>query len=319
MNLVFVRTKLQAIIIARMVESGLIQGELHVVKVRDGPRDAGILDAGAQLEPITGKTCRTTLLDRQDGIAFVLAMLRLCFMAWVRGDRIYVANLNWLALGLALKTCPGLRIHSFDDGTANLQQRDSSYRSNAASTRRGPLGWASRRFFPLGCAALARSRIVRHCTIYPGVENVVPADQVDELAIPWSRFIDDASRSALPFPVGKIFVGSVYAAIEREPVPVTAAEVERLIDWCDLYVPHPRETSAHRRSELLKRLPVESIIDHYARTGRVVVAHYNSSAALPFLHDPRVRLIDLMGGDFAALDATDERAVDHDRSGSEGS
>jgi hypothetical protein len=311
-NLVFVRTKLQAIIVVQMVEAGLIQGALHVVKVREGPHDAGIQDASVQLESIARQTCRTTLLDRRHGVAFVLATLRLCFTAWLRGDRIYVANLNWLALGLALKACPGLQIHSFDDGTANLQQRDSSYRSNAATTRRGPVGWAARSIFPEGCAAFARSRIARHCTIYPGLENVAPAHRIDEVAIPWSRFLDESSRLALPSPVERIFIGSVYPAIKREPVPVTAAEVERLIDWCDLYVPHPREASAHHRSAVLARLPAESIIDHYARINTVIVAHYNSSAALPFTHDPRVRLVDLMTEEFPTLDAAGQTVDPHD-------
>lgn len=296
MNCVIIRTKLQAIIVRKMVDTGLISGDLHLVQLYQDADDVSRHDLQHQVRDLAAVTRKTTVLSRSGagtpGLFFYF--LYLLFATRLRGHRIYFANINWFPFALALKFCPGQSIFTFDDGSANIQQRDSSYLSQAASRRAGLGGWIARRIFPNGCAAYVRTRIDRHCSIYPGLGNIVPESRIDPIEIDWEDLLSEADRRALPEGVRRIFLGSVFPAIVRASGPVTGQEVEQALEWADLYIPHPRDTAARSRADVFVKYPAESIISHYAKPGDIVVAHYNSSAVLPFLHNPHVRLVDLM-------------------------
>ena len=303
MNTVVVRTKLQAIIVNAMVEAGLIPGDVHLVLVAQDAADTSIRDIRHQAGRMSPPPRKTTVWLR-GGVHMPFLFAHLLFCAWsarLRGHRLYAANVNWIALGLALKLCPGQAIFSFDDGSANVQQRDSSYLSESATRRRGPLGWLIRSVFPNGCASFVRGRIERHCTIYPHLPNIAPASRVDIVGIDWEQLMSDADRRALPPGIRRILLGTVYEAILEPAGPIAAADVEQTRRWADLYIPHPRDRSGRERAEVFMKYPAESIIGHYAKTGEIVVAHYNSSAALPFRELPGVHLVNLMVQPVSAL------------------
>jgi hypothetical protein len=303
MNIVIVRTKLQAIIVRRMVDTGLIRGDLHLIQFYEDAGDASRHDLHHQALGLESVTSKTTLLSRSGSgtLGLFLYFLYLLYRSRIRGDRVYFANINWFPFALALKFCRGQRIFTFDDGSANIQQRNTSYLSQASSERPGPAGWFARRIFPNGCAAFVRDQIERHCTIYPGLANIVPDSKIDIVQIDWEELVNAADRRDLPEDVRRIFLGSVYSELLRPSGAVTENEVKEMLQWADLYIPHPRDATARSRPDVFVKYPAESIISHYAKSGHLIVAHYNSSAALPFRNIPNIRLVDLMETPIAAV------------------
>ena len=258
MNYVIVRTKLQAIIVKKMVDQKLIVGDLHVVQVHEDDDDNSRFDLARlchQLAPVTRKT--TVLSRRKSGVTglfasfwFILLRARIC------NGRVYFANINWISFALALKLLPGQRIFSFDDGSANVQRREGSYLSVDHSTRPGRRGRFVRWLFPNGCASFVRTRIERHCTIYPGLANIVPAPKVDTIELDWSAMIPADQLPNLPKKVSKIFLGSVYSEIApRAFGGIGEGEVEQAIAWGDLYIPHPRHPDSRSKPEFLLSCP----------------------------------------------------------------
>jgi hypothetical protein len=303
MNIVIVRTKLQAIIVSRMVGMGLISGDLHLIQFHEDADDASRHDLHHQALGLESVTRKTTLLSRSGlgTLGLFLYFLYLLYRSRIRENRVYFANINWFPFALALKFCPGQRIFTFDDGSANIQQRDTSYLSQASSNRPGLAGWLARRIFPNGCAAFVREHIERHCTIYPGLANIVPDSKIDTVQIDWEDLVNDSDRRDLPEGIRRIFLGSVYSELLRPSGAVTEKEVNEMLQWADLYIPHPRDATARSRPDVFVKYPAESLISHYAKSGHLVVAHYNSSAALPFRNDPNICLVDLMETPVAAV------------------
>jgi hypothetical protein len=296
MHCVVIRTKLQAIIVREMVEIGLISGNVHLVQFYQDADDASKHDLEHQARGLESVTGKTTVISRS-GAGMPGLFLYFMYLLWsarLRGHRVYFANINWFPFALALKLCPGQAVFTFDDGSANIQQRDSSYLSQAPSRRPGPGGWLARRIFPEGCASFVRGRIQRHCTIYPEAANIVPDSRLDTIRIDWDELLSDSDRNALPMGVRRIVLGSVYQSIARPSGPLTERDIEQARQWADLYIPHPRDAAARNRADAFVKYPAESIISHYAKSADVVVAHYNSSAALSFRNHPHVHLVNLM-------------------------
>lgn len=303
MDCIVVRTKLQAVIARRMVETGLIRAPVHVIALARQADDASGQDVARQVQAFGPLAARTTTLSRAQGgsvgVALRFAWL-LATTAFGRG-RVYLANINWYPFALALKAFPGRRVYTFDDGTANVQARDNSFLSQEPSRAGGLTGWLARRLFPQGPGAFVRSRIERHATIYPGLPNLVPPERIDAVAIDWADLVEPADLARLPPTCGRILIGSVYREINRRmPRQISQGEVDALVAWADLHIPHPRESVAPR-DELLLKYPAEALVAACARRGPVVMAHFNSSVALSFRDDPRVTCVELFGADPATL------------------
>jgi hypothetical protein len=70
--------------------------------------------------------------------------------------------------------------------------------------------------------------------------------------------------------------------------------VARARGGAHLHAPHPRHPATCPHPPAFSRLPAEAIVAWYAAQHPVAVAHFNSSVALSFRGDPRVRWIDLL-------------------------
>lgn len=307
MDVVAVRTKLQAAIVHAMVQEGLVRVPFHLVKLYMAPVERAADELDIQCRALVPFVARTTMLDRSKVGAIGACVYLALLLAKTRltGSRVLVANLNWLPLALALRLVPGSQIHSFDDGSANVQLRDNSYLSEQPTQRAGLAGWVLRALFPKGCAFFARGRIASHCTIFAGLDNVVPESRLTTVRMRWESLLTEQDARALPAGVRRIFLGSVYGELNEWLHPrVTPTDVDAAVAWADLHIPHPRQAIRGERHPILMKYPAESVISHYAAGNDVVVAHYNSSVALSLRSDTRVSFVDLSGADVASVLAT---------------
>lgn len=297
MDYLIIRTRLQAIIAHRLIETGVISKNLHLVKLlesADAEQNHGLDYYFERLAPYARKTT-SIVYPTLSLFRFFLAFYWICIKSRLLGRRIFIAGLRWYPLALALRLTPGLSLETFDDGTANVQQRNTSYLSEQPAQGESLRANLARWLFPRGPSYFNRSRIAHHYTIYPGLPNVVEAERMNIVHIDWETLITPSDRARLPAgEIRHILIGTAYEEARRVAgMHIPEALVVAAREWADLYIPHPREPSARDRSPLFKKYPAEAIICHYARLHTVTVAHYNSSTALSLLRRHDVKLVDL--------------------------
>ena len=291
MQHVIVRTKLQSIIVRRLLDEGVVRRPFHLIHVLNSNEPSTthyISGLAAIAEKITVKS-----RPKHGFLSMSAYFLWLMSRCRLRNEAIFVANVNWYHFGLALKFFPGLRLNTFDDGTANIQ-KSSTFFDDTVLDLESFGGRIAQWIFPGGVARFVRQRIVKHYTIYPGVENIVERSRIVAVPIEWSDLIEPGDLARLPSHVRKILVGTVYAeAYKVWKMDFTEHQVLEAIAWSDLYLPHPRQPHDAPANEVISKYPAEALISHYAGRNELVVAHFNSSAVVHFLSDPRIRLIDL--------------------------
>jgi hypothetical protein len=297
MDHILVRTKLQTLIAGQLIAEGIVSRDPHVVVLARHDDDTSASDVEHQLQRLSDRIEKVSRWDRsRDG--FILTLLRFLVVllrSKLSGGVVYVANINWYPFAFALKIAPRMSIRSFDDGTANIERRPNSYLSETPPAGTGIVGWAARKLFPRGAAYFVRQRIDRHYSIYPGLENIAEPGKLNFVAIDWARLASSEDLESLPAVATRIFIGSVYNELNRrEHQLITPELVATAIAWCEVHIPHPRHARDIERMAWQIHLPAESIIEHFAKTNNVTVAHFGSSAILPFRDDPRVRAIDLL-------------------------
>jgi len=280
-----------------------ISSPIHLVLLFN--HDENTFEGGLdyQCELLAPNVLKRTVISRprMGFLSVFLHFFRLLISARISSGSVFCASITWYPLALALRIIPGLRLYTFDDGSANVQQRESSYLTEMPSTHPGIAGWLARRLFPNGPAFFVRSRIARHWTIYPGMQNVASPDKTVHLPIEWRGLIASDDTIHLVPNIQHIYIGTISDWVGRTGSRLINREIiDAAIRWSDLYIPHPREPN-EPHPEISRKYPAETLIDYYAQAQRIIVAHHNSSAALSFLDHPNVTLVDLCEADVSTL------------------
>lgn len=291
MQHVVIRTRLHALIVERLLVQGYIENPFHLIIAYNTTEPS----YRTSIEKLFNSAKKVTELPRPR-LGFLRIFIYFLWLLWrcrTNGDQIFLANVNWYHFGLALKMTPGLKINTFDDGSANVQTQ-SIFFSDRGRELNSIHGRIAKLIFPRGVALFVRSRIERHYTIYPGLKNVVDVDRLVPIDIDWAGMANDVESRKLPEGVSKILLGTVYKeSATRSSLCFSSEMMRAATEWAELYIPHPRQVEPCANAKVISGYPAEPLIGHYASIGKVVVAHFNSSAAIPFLSDPRVQLIDI--------------------------
>ncbi|MDO8777390.1 MAG: hypothetical protein Q7K57_53480, partial [Burkholderiaceae bacterium] len=116
--------------------------------------------------------------------------------------------------------------------------------------------------------------------------------KLELIKIDWISFVSPEISSGLPRDINRIFLGTVYEEVENGEMLFLKAK--SLMHSNDIYIPHPRgKLDSHFEQICRLSLPAESLIAWYSKKRKIELFHFNSSAALIFEHDPRVKCIDL--------------------------
>lgn len=294
-DLVLVRTKLQAYILSQLIVSGKLSPPRKIWVITTANEKVALSAILMQLNSLPQLSCTPIAVLRRDkywhfGLALRIwiSILRLRMN---KGALVF-SNLNWIALALPIKCAPTIPYITFDDGVANIQQRNATFLSDLPTVRKGLVGWALRGIFPTGCAGYLRAKSSLHFTIFRDFPKSQYAGQVVQISLDWENSIDPDDISELPDRVSRILLGTV-----TKEVDVNVESHAALLSWADLYIPHPRSDEPGSYSRIIVKYPAEALIGYYAKHQSVVVAHYNSTAAVSFAQHPNVELFDLTKGE----------------------
>lgn len=289
MDVVVVRTKLQALIVAELVRLGIVSRPFHLILFEREEEPA----IDVQTRPLGALAATTSTINRGRGSAFACyaVLLRALRNARKTGGCFHCASISIFSLALAVKLNPHVHVKTFDDGSANIVP--SGVYFSERPTGISPAGrWLARRLLPQGPSRFFRDRTEHHYSIYHGCPNIVESARLTFIDIDWNALFQQTDVRRIPAGASRILLGSVY--YELDELPRGSFFVDRLPalkEWCDVYVPHPRYADSLQGDGFDS--PAEAIIAHCAQRTLVTVAHFASSAAIPFQHSDRVKLIDL--------------------------
>lgn len=294
MNYLVVRTRLQAIIALELIERGILSRPFTLVELYQHhlkEDSKSVYEYYAKLSSLA-KT-RKVIVQMEGFWVHVLWLIKACLYARLTGGAIYFACLDFYPLALATKFCPGLKVFTFDDGTANTMANVSKYYSTEPLPGSGLKRRLSRLLFPAGACSYLRSRVLRHYSIYPGMSNVVTQDKVEPIDLSWAKYLHARDCENLKGSISSLMLGTVFHQLGDRGLMLEKIR-DQYLENCDIYVPHPREILSFNGDKVVdSSSPVEAIIDFLANKFPITVYHFNSSALLPFTEHANVKVVDL--------------------------
>jgi hypothetical protein len=203
---------------------------------------------------------------------FMLKILALIF----RGQ-FYFAGVDVYPYALAAKVIPFVKINTFDDGSANILSYSKYYEESslpAGNLKRNLL----RKVFPKGCAKYLRSRTLKHYTIFPGYENIVPHEKVEILDWCWNELLDSRDLKYIDKNTSIVVLG--MAIRENPDSDMEKKSSLKALDMADLYIRHPRETKWVEDVRCINlHSPAEAFLSKIASYKRIKVYHFNSTVS----------------------------------------
>lgn len=293
MDVVYVRTKLQALIALELIRSGEIGPRYTLVRMYQHAKDEDDGSVYRTYQRLSEGAEATWSEITGSGIVRSLILAWRAFRLAKRGGgAVYNANLTMVPLALAAKAVRGSRFRSFDDGFANIVPTHSPYfvetPLSGAGIKRRVLRW----LLPRGAPVELRRRSEVHYTIFPEHPNVVEPGRLRAIALPWADYLTAGDHALLDRQVTAVLIGTKYD--EWPSPPAMQGIVAGLADRIELYLPHPREpTMLHASKAVRLDAPAESAILFLARRNPLTVYHIDSSVALTLSGAAGVRFVNV--------------------------
>jgi hypothetical protein len=298
MNFVCIRTKLQAIIAMEMIKQGVI-GKPYVfvrlfqfTEIEDHWSVRRFYDQISRLAFMTFSVNQSRGLFLNSAIMFVIATI-----ASITNGKLFLASIDLYPLAMALKVNVFAKLVTFDDGTANIQIRSSSYHSEEPLVGDSVKRKIARWLFPEGARRFCRDRIIEHYTIYPHHNNIVDSNKLRAIKVDWKATLQESDISRLDRGVKVVMLGAVY---EELLCNGWKELFDKAYIQCDIYLPHPRERRipADSSKVIECEAPAEAVISFllHEYSNKVTLLHFNSSVALSFAENTRVLSVNLLAG-----------------------
>jgi hypothetical protein len=294
MNYLLVRTRLQAIIAAELIKHTYLPKPFGLIKLFQFTKNEDSPSVYEYYEKLAiNASSSTDVIQRVGFFPMLFKLTAACWHSRLSGGAIYVAVLDSYALAIAVAFCPGCRVKTFDDGTANIEIRENSYHATAPLAGAGFKRRIIRILFPEGPSYYLRQKLLCHYTIFEGLPNIVPPTKLKYISVDWLRYLSDSDRKVLNgCCVCSLLLGTTYA---ESPESGNMKKLRDLtLTHCDLYIPHPRELIDFESTKILQATsPAEAIIA-YLSFKKIRVFHFNSSALLTFRSNKNVEAHNLL-------------------------
>lgn len=293
MNVFFVRTRLQCIVAVKIQNEFLADQRYIAVFLYQKSRKEDDVAVYNTYEMLRAGAAKSHDIVGSDGILRnVLKLAAILLGVALRGGSALLAVIDSLPIALCLKLMRRPILQTFDDGSANINL-NSRYFSNEPLPGSGWKRRALRLLFPQGPTRWMRDRSVRHYTIFPGKENILPADKVVAMDLDWASLLDDADLARLSGDIATVVLGTPHS--ECPDPEATRSLARRLAETADLYIRHPREGNwlADPVACSLKS-PAEAVLLYLASKRPIRVFHFYSTTGYLINGRPGLEVINLM-------------------------
>ena len=311
MDIIFVRTKLQALIALNLVTENLISRNFIFVKCHQKNINEDAIELDFLYKKIEKKAFYTTHIVEKNGlIRCSLQVYLLSILAVISCGKFFLASITYYGFSITAKFNPLLKIITFDDGMANYDKNSAYFKheilDDNASFFRGLLNF----LFPHGSSTFLRKKIILHYTIFKNIENIVPSKKLKHININWDRYLSNEDILFLKkFAKSEVsvLIGTVY--YEKEPSLKREEEEQkrnfinnfqqRFLSKFDFIISHPRDSSSFSRLKISRKFygPAESVIgflQNQSLVKRINIYHLRSTAILTIKTFSKVKLYDIL-------------------------
>lgn len=246
MDIVFVRTKLQSRIVLNLIENNQINSNFLFIKNFWKSKNEDSKNVLLSYDNISEIAKFTYYFVEKDGVIRNSLMLwLLSVLATLTGGRFFFAGINLYSFAIARRFNPFLKIHTFDDGAANIRPTTIYYSEEPLSINK-----VSNRLvnllFPKGSAYYLRSKINVHHSIYQGKNNVVPISKINYLDFKWDQ--ENLNDQNIIFNLLKSKMNILIGSSMHEHEWNAMGLLERnYLETFDLIILHPRDQSSLNR------------------------------------------------------------------------
>ncbi|WP_041757540.1 glycosyltransferase family 52 [Psychrobacter arcticus] len=294
MNIFIVRTRLQALIVEKIIK--IESKKLYVlVLCYQDHRYEDATEVYSLYEKVKRNSIFSISVLSIDNISInILKYLCLHVLSFITGGKIFLAGIDSYPFAISAKIFPFSKIITYDDGTANFIS-NSKYFKDTPLERKGIKGIISKVAFPEGAAKYLRSRTKLHYTIFSGLSNIVEEARLFNLNWDWGELLDERDLKKIPAQTNTILLGTVFHNLSKREY--LQQKVLEIFPSIDLYIMHPRESVWIENVKAVRlHSPAEAILKHIVdRMGlKIKVYHFNSTVAYSLADNTDIEFIDLL-------------------------
>ena len=311
MDIIFVRTKLQALIVLNLLEQKRISKNFTFVKCYFNEINEDAKEISFFYSKIEKKAFYTThLVEKRGLIRCSLQVYLLSILALISCGKFFLAGINYYGFSIAAKFNPLIKIITFDDGTANFSDflKNSEYFKHQklddnSSFFRGFLNF----LLPHGTASFLRKKTILHYTIFKNIGNIVPKEKLKYIKVNWESYLSNEDmlflkgfvKSEVSVLIGTVFNELVPTIISHGQKLVIKNFEEKYLSKIDLIISHPRDSSNISRLNISRSLngTAESAIGFLQNQGgvkKINIYHFRSTAILTVMTFSKVKLFDMI-------------------------
>lgn len=297
MDILFVRTKLQASIALNLIETGEISNRFIFIKNfwKNAEEDSHqIQDAYLK---ISKKAVFTSFFIEANGTTKSTVFIwLLSLIPIITNGKFLFAGINLYSFALVAKFNPFLKINTFDDGSANIRSYSIYFNEEPLPTSKKIGTLIVNKFFKKGAAFYNRQRTLQHFSIYPGKENIVPKSKIKFINLDLSIDDRDTSRlSKVIKPKMRVLIGTTL----EHPCNIFSFLKRNFENSFDLVILHPRDLSSLRlwKNAYHFHSIAENIISYLESLSIVTdleIYHFDSSVTLSLKNSKKINLINVL-------------------------
>ena len=309
MDIIFVRTKLQAVIALNLVTENLISRNFIFVKCHKQNINEDAIELDFLYKKIEKKAFYTTHIVEKNGlIRCSLQVYLLSILAVISCGKFFLASITYYGFSITAKFNPLLKIITFDDGAANYDNNSEYFKHETlddnASFFRGLLNF----LFPHGSSFFLRKKTILHYTIFKNIENIVPSKKLKHININWDRYLSNEDILFLKkFAKSEVsvLIGTVYyekeSTLKREEQKINFINniQQRFLSKFDFMISHPSFSRLKPETLISRKFygPAESVIgflQNQSLVKKINIYHFRSTAILTIKTFSKVKLYDIL-------------------------
>ena len=308
MDIIFVRTKLQALIVLNLLAEKLISKNFIFVKCHRNDINEDSEEISFFYNKIEKQALYSTHLVEKNGLVRCsLQIYLVSILAIIFCGKFFLAGITAYSFSIVAKLNPLIKIITFDDGMANYYKNSKYFKHEKLPDNLSVLRSFLNFLFPHGSSSFLRKKIILHYTIFKNFENIVPSKKLKHIKIDWNShlsnedllFLNKFVKSEISVLIGTVFDDMEPTTKSDEQVRNSIKNFEqKFLSKIDFIISHPRDSSNFSRLKISRSLngTAESAIgflQNQSLVKKINIYHFRSTAILTIMTFSKVKLFDM--------------------------